>query len=50
MKMDEQKKHKGSVLVAESAYISQKAQFGLAMGHEQRNQGKNYHLARAKKK
>ena len=29
--MREQKQNKGSVLVAESAYISQKAQFGLVM-------------------
>ena len=30
-KMKEQEKNKSSVLVAESAYISQKAQFGLVM-------------------
>ena len=30
-KKKEQKKNKGSVHVAESAYISQKAQFGLVM-------------------
>ena len=29
--MKEQKMNKGSVLVAESAHISQKAQFGLVM-------------------
>ena len=29
--MNEQKKNKGSVLVAESAYNSQNAQFGLVM-------------------
>ena len=32
--MKEQKKNKGRILVAESTYISQKAQFGLVMKGE----------------